>query len=40
MRNFNNNRTILLKGYLPEVLKNVRELDAIMDAENLEIEDL
>ena len=40
MRNFNNNRTILLKGYLPEVLKNVRELDAIMDAENPEIEDL
>lgn len=38
MRNFNNNRTILLKGYLPEVLKNVRELDAIMDAENPEIE--
>ena len=40
MRNFNNNRTILLKGYLPEILKNVRELDAIMDAENPEIEDL
>ena len=40
MRNFNNNRTILLKGYLPEILKSVHELDAIMDAENPEIEGL
>lgn len=33
MRNFNNNRKIDLSGYLPEALKNVRELDAIMRAE-------
>ena len=40
MRNFNNNRTVLLRAYLPEALKDVRELDAIMSAETGEIEDL
>lgn len=34
MRNFNNNRTVDLNGYLPDILKNVREFKAIMDAEN------
>jgi len=33
MRNFNNIRTIDLAGYLPEVLKDVTEMRAIMAAE-------
>lgn len=33
MRNFNNGRIIDLSGYLPEVLKNIWELDAIMRVE-------
>lgn len=33
MRNFNTSRTIDLSGYLPDVLGNVREMQAIMEAE-------
>lgn len=33
MNNFNNNRTIDLCNYLPGILKNVKELDAIMAVE-------
>ena len=40
MRNFNNNRTVLLKNYIPDILKGVRELDAIMTAENPTILDI
>ncbi len=38
MRNFNNIRTIDLKGYLPEILKDVTEIRAIMDAETPEVQ--
>lgn len=38
MTNFNNIRTIDLKGYLPEVLKDVTEMRAIMDAETPEVQ--
>lgn len=38
VRNFNTIRTIDLKGYLPEVLMDVREMRAIMDAETPEIQ--
>lgn len=38
MDNFNIGRTIDLKGYLPEVLKDVREMQAIMDTETPEIQ--
>ena len=38
MRNFNNIRTIDLKSYLPEVLKDVTEMRAIMDAETPEVQ--
>lgn len=38
MHNFNNIRTIDLKGYLPEVLKDVQEMRAIMDAETSEVQ--
>lgn len=38
MRNFNTIRTIDLKGYLPEVLKDVTEMRAIMDAETPEVQ--
>lgn len=38
MRNFNNIRTIDLKEYLPDVLKDVQEMRAIMDAETPEIQ--
>lgn len=38
MRNYNNIRTIDLNGYLPDVLKNVAEMRAIMDAETPEIQ--
>lgn len=37
MRNFNNIRTVDLKEYLPDVLKDVREMRAIMDAETPEV---
>lgn len=40
MRNFNTIRTIDLKEYLPEVLKDVREMRAIMDAETPEVQAL
>ncbi len=33
MRNFNTARTIDLTGYLPDVLKNVTEMQAVMNAE-------
>lgn len=38
MRNFNNIRTIDLTGYLPEVLKDVTEMRAIMEAETPEVQ--
>ena len=38
MRNYNNIRTIDLNGYLPDALKNVTEMRAIMDAETPEIQ--
>lgn len=38
MRNFNNIRTIDLTEYLPEVLKNVTEMRAIMNAETPEVQ--
>lgn len=38
MRNFNNLRTIDLREYLPEVLKDVTEMQAIMDAETPEVQ--
>lgn len=38
MRNFNNIRTIDLSDYLPDVLKDVREMRAIMDAETPEVQ--
>lgn len=37
MRNFNTVRTVDLAGYLPDVLKDVEEMRAIMDAETPEI---
>lgn len=40
VRNFNAIRTIDLKGYLPDILKDVREMQAIMEAENPEIQAL
>ena len=33
MRNFNNNREVDLSGYLPDLLKNVQELNEIMKVE-------
>lgn len=38
MRNFNTIRTIDLTEYLPEVLKDVREMRAIMEAETPEVQ--
>ena len=38
MRNFNNIRTIDLKEYLPDVLKDVQEMRAIMEAETPEVQ--
>lgn len=38
MRNFNNIRTIDLREYLPEVLKDVQEMRAIMEAETPEVQ--
>ena len=38
MRNFNNIRTIGLKEYLPDVLKDVQEMRAIMEAETPEVQ--
>ena len=38
MRNFNNIRTIDLKEYLPDVLKDVQEMRAIMEAEAPEVQ--
>lgn len=38
MRNFNNIRTIDLNEYIPEVLKNVVEIQAIMEAETPEVQ--
>lgn len=38
MRNFNNIRTINLEEYLPDILKDVREMRAIMQAETPEIQ--
>ena len=38
MRNFNNIRTIDLTGYLPEALKDVTEMRAIMEAETPEVQ--
>ena len=38
MRNFNNIRTIDLKEYLPDVLKDVQERRAIMEAETPEVQ--
>ena len=38
MRNFNNNRSIDLSEYLPDVLKDVKEMRAIMDSETPEIQ--
>ena len=38
MRNFNNIRTIDLREYLPEVLKDVQEMRAIMEAEAPEVQ--
>ena len=40
MDNFNTARTIDLLGYLPDVLKNTREMQAIMTAETPEIQAL
>ena len=40
MRNFNNNRTIDLTEYVPDVLKDVREMRAIMEAETPEVQAL
>lgn len=37
MRNFNTVRTVDLAGYLPDVLKDVEEMRAIMDVETPEI---
>lgn len=37
MRNFNNIRTIDLKEYLPDVLRDVTEMQAIMEAETPEV---
>ena len=37
MLNFNNNRTIDLNGYLPDILKNVVEFKEIMKVENPEV---
>ena len=38
MRNFNNIRAIDLKEYLPDVLKDVQEMRAIMEAETPEVQ--
>lgn len=38
MRNFNNIRTIDLKEYLPDALKDVQEMRAIMEAETPEVQ--
>lgn len=38
MDNFNTARTINLLGYLPDVLKNTKEMQAIMEAETPEIQ--
>lgn len=38
MRNFNNIRTIDLEEYLPDILKDVREMRAIMQAETPEVQ--
>ena len=40
MRNFNNIRTIDLKEYLPDVLKDVQEMRAIMEAETPEVQSI
>lgn len=40
MDNFNTIRTIDLKGYLPEVLKDVQEMRAIMETETPEVQAL
>lgn len=40
MRNFNTSREIDLSGYLPDVLKDVKEMRAIMDAETPEVQAL
>lgn len=40
MRNFNNNRIINLSEYLPEVLKNIWELDTIMRVETSAVQAL
>lgn len=37
MRNFNTVRTVELAGYLPDILKGVEEMRAVMDAETPEI---
>ncbi len=40
MRNFNNIRTIDLKEYLPDVLRDVTEMKAIMESETPEVQAL